>query len=92
MNTNTQNKYLTSTLGYGMLRAIVKYYKPDDEIKKRAEFYLDKSQPLTEKLWWKKTEGSFFSNVLDGNVYGAISRGDQSLRKAICQALIENEI
>lgn len=88
----TTSKLITNPTGYGMLNAIVKHYPIDDHIKGRARFYLSDEQDLNWKLTHKRTEGSFFSAVLDGDIAKAMLRANKSLRKAICQALIDNEI
>ena len=88
----TSQENLTNTTGYGILRAIVKYYPVDDHIKQRAEYYLDPSNPIDEKLWWKRTEGSFFSHVLMGDLEGSMRRGCKYLTQAIADGLINKEI
>ena len=83
---------LTNITGYGILNAIVKHYPVDDHIKGRARFYLSNEQDLNWKLTHKRTEGSFFTAVLDGDIAKSIMRANKSLRTAICQALIDCEI
>lgn len=89
---STTERNLTTTEGIGMLKAIQKYYPVEDHIKQRVEYYLNPSNPIEEKLWWKKTEGSFFTSLLAGDIALTISRGDKALKDAICTALINNEI
>ncbi len=93
-NTTDYNREekLTNATGYGMLRAIVKYYPVDDHIKGRAKFYLSDKEDLSWKLTHKSGEGSFFFHVLLGDLEGAISRGCQALKKAITTAIVNNEI
>jgi len=90
--TDNNREKLTNATGYGMLKAIAKYYPVNDHIKARANFYLSDKEDLSWKLTHKKMEGSFFFHVLLGDLEGAISRGDQSLKKAITKALVNNEI
>tara|TARA_B100001248_G_scaffold253231_1_gene230224 strand:+ start:630 stop:911 length:282 start_codon:yes stop_codon:yes gene_type:complete len=91
-NTQTELEYLTSPVGYGMLRAIVKFYPTEDTIKERANFYLDKDVSLDKKLLYKRGEGSFFQYVLEGDVVGATRVGSKDLTVAICNGLIHKEI
>mgnify|MGYP003652249902 CR=1 FL=1 len=75
---------------YTLLVAIYNY-STNDVCQGRAEFYLSDAS-IEDKKRMRRGEGGFMSAILNGNFQLALQRADGSNRKALGQAIINNEI
>ena len=82
--------YLVNWKGYQMLVAL--YQGTESHIGERCEYYLTDNGKIDKKFMMKKCEGSFMHSVLEGDVAGAIRRGNQEYREILCDAIKERRL
>jgi len=79
-----------SYCAYTLLLAVYNY-STNEVCQGRAEFYLSDAS-TEDKKRMMIGEGGFMSAILNGNFQLAVQRADGSNRKALGQAIINNEI